>query len=265
MLRARLGYCTTLSSTLPLFAAVCIVVGCEEPIDFNSAYKVTSADAPRAHNIASSADASEIPSFPSDPSAFVSEITNPHLSFERGKIFQYEGETEDGIETIIVEVTSRNKRILGIATTVVHDQAFLDGDLIEDTFDWFAQDRDGNVWYFGEDSKEIEDGIVVSTEGSWEAGVNGARPGLIMLANPQNGMKYQQEFAEDVAEDMAQVVNIDKTIEIGLGTFEGCLETMEFTPLEPGHREHKYYYPGTGLILEVSPRGGQLELVSVTN
>ena len=238
------------------------MLGCEDPIELDSAYQITSADATRALNIASSA--SNIPSFPSDPSAFVAEITNPYLSFERGKRFQYEGETADGLETIIVEVTNDNKMILGIATTVVHDQVFLDGDLIEDTFDWYAQDGNGNVWYFGEDSKEIEDGIVVSTEGSWEAGVNGARPGLIMLANPQNGIKYQQEFAEDVAEDMAKVLNINKTIEIGLGIFEGCLETMEFTPLEPGHREHKYYFPGTGLMLEESPRGGRIELISVT-
>ena len=155
--------------------------------------------------------------------------------------------------------------ILGIAATVVHDQVFLEGDLIEDTYDWYAQDRDGNVWYFGEDSREIEDGSVVSTEGSWEAGVNGASPGIIMLANPQSGMKYQQEFAEDVAEDMALVLNINKTIEIASGIYRGCLQTMEFTPLEPGHREHKYYYPQKGLILEASPRGGRLELVLVTN
>jgi hypothetical protein len=206
-----------------------------------------------------------IPEFPSNPSEFVAEITNPYLAFQIGKKFYYEGETTEGVETIVVEVTWEKRTILGVSTTVVHDQAFLDGELVEDTFDWFAQDSGGNVWYFGEDSKEIEDGEVVSTEGSWEAGVDGAVPGLIMPASPENGMKYQQEFAEDVAEDMAIVINTSKTVEIESGVYEECLETLEFTPLEPGHREHKYYSPGVGLILELSPSGGRqsVELVSV--
>jgi hypothetical protein len=206
-----------------------------------------------------------IPEFPASPAEFVTEITNPYLAFQIGKKFYYEGETDEGFETIVVEVTAEKKIILGISTTVVHDQAFLDGELVEDTFDWLAQDSDGNVWYFGEDSKEIEDGEVVSSEGSWEAGVDGALPGLLMPASPENGMKYQQEFAEDIAEDMAIVINTSKTVEIESGTYEGCLETLEFTPLEPGQREHKYYSPGLGLILELSPRGGRqsIELVSV--
>jgi hypothetical protein len=209
--------------------------------------------------------ARNLPDFPPDPNDFVAEIDNPYLAFERGKVFRYEGETEDGLETIVVEVTNDTKAILGVNTTVVHDQAYLDGELIEDTIDWYAQDKDGNVWYFGEDSKEIEDGVVVSTEGSWEAGVDGAMPGILMLAHPKIGTKYQQEFAEGVAEDMAMVLSLSKSVEVPYGSFEGCLKTQEWTALAPGAREFKFYAPGVGLVLEVQRRGGgvRVELTAI--
>ena len=209
------------------------------------------------------AEKSTLPSFPM-PEDFVSEITNPYLGFADGRIFTYEGETDEGLETIVVEVTRKHKTILGVRTTVVHEQAFLDGELIEDTFDWFAQDKDGNVWYFGEDSKEIEDGEVVSTEGSWEAGVDGAQPGIIMLAQPEVGLSYRQEFYEGVAEDMAKILSLDETVSIGLGNFTGNLETLEWTPLEPGARENKFYQPGIGLIL-IEDHKARTELVSIEN
>jgi hypothetical protein len=198
-----------------------------------------------------------VPEFPADPSDFVAQITNPYMPFTPGKVFNYRAETEDGIETTVVEVTHDTKVIMGVTTTVVRDRVYLDGSLIEDTFDWFAQDEDGNVWYFGEDSKEIEDGVVVSTEGSWEAGVTGAKPGIVMLAQPKIGMQYAQEEAEGVAEDHATVLSLKKVVLVPAGTFENCLQTMDWTPLEPGVREFKYYAPGVGLVLEVHPAGGQ--------
>jgi len=198
------------------------------------------------------------PTFPSDPSAFKPGIENPYIAFDRGKVFHYASETADGLETNVVEVTNDTKTILGVATTVVHDQVFLDGELTEDTFDWYAEDTDGNVWYFGEDSKEIDHGVVVSTEGSWEAGVNGALPGIIMLANPVVGTKYQQEFSEGVAEDMAQVLSLKKTAQVPYGTFDDCLMTNEWSQLEHGVREFKFYAPGVGLVLELQPKGGQI-------
>lgn len=205
-----------------------------------------------------------IPEYPGS-SNFVTDITNPYLAFEVGKVFHYEGETEDGTETIEVTVTADTKVILGVTTTVVHDEEFLDGELTEKTDDWFAQDTAGNVWYFGEYSEEYEDGILVGTEGSWEAGVDGAMPGILMLANPRMGVKYQQEFAEDVAEDMAMVINLNKTVDIDYGTFEGCLVTMEWTPLEPGGREHKFYKENVGLLMEQQLSGGRItiELISI--
>jgi hypothetical protein len=209
----------------------------------------------------------DVPVFPSDPSGFVAQIDNPYLAFAPRRVFHYQSVTADGLETSVVEVTNRNKRILGIAATVVHDQVYLDGALVEDTFDWYAQDQQGNVWYLGEDSKQIENGVVVGTEGSWEAGVNGATAGIIMLAQPKVGTQYRQEFAAGVAEDMAKVLDLSTTVQVNFGSFTGCLKTEEWTPLEPGVRESKYYKPGVGLVLELQPKGGGVrnELTAIEN
>jgi hypothetical protein len=164
-----------------------------------------------------------------------------------------------------VRVTRDTKSILGVRTTVIHDQVFLDGELTEDTFDWEAQDAAGNVWYFGEDAKELENGVVVSTEGSWEAGVAGALPGVIMLAHPEPGRTYDQERAPDVAEDRAKVLGVKASVIVPYGHFTGCVHTQEYTLLVPGDREHKFYCPGVGLVEEVTPKGGNVknELVAI--
>src|SRR4030095_16811931 len=150
------------------------------------------------------------PSLQIDPNNFVSEVTNPYFPLKPGTTFIYEGES-DGVPTReVVQVTRDTKEILDVLTTVVHVRTYEDGVLIEDTFDWYAQDEDGNVWYFGEDTKELDaGGNVISTEGSWEAGVNGAEPGIIMEADPKKGDRYQQELAPGVAEDMAQVIGFE--------------------------------------------------------
>lgn len=210
---------------------------------------------------------SQLPTFPSDPSGFVAGIDNPYLAFAPRRVFHYQSQTAEGVETNTVEVTNRTKLILGITATVVHDQAYLDGALVEDTFDWYAQDTQGNVWYLGEDSRQVQNGVVVGTEGSWEAGVNGASAGLIMLAQPKVGTQYQQEFAAGVAEDMARVMSLSATADVAYGAFTGCLKTEEWTPLEPGAREAKFYCPGVGLVLELEARGGGVrnELTSIEN
>jgi hypothetical protein len=204
---------------------------------------------------------------PFDAAAFVTGIDNPYLPLLPGTAFHYRSETPDGVETNDVLVTRDSKQILGVAVTVVHDQVFLDGELVEDTFDWFAQDAEGNVWYFGEDSKEIEDGQVVSTEGSWEAGVGENEPGIIMLAHPKVGLAYHQELAPDVAEDMARVLSLKASPSVPYGSFDNCLGTMEYSLIEHGDREHKSYCPGVGLVLEDQPKGGHIrnELVSVSH
>jgi hypothetical protein len=205
-----------------------------------------------------------------NPANFVSEVTNPFFPLKPGTTFYYEGTTEGVPNNNITAVTHETKQILGVTCTVVHDQAFEEGVLVEDTFDWYAQDKDGNVWYFGEDSKELdEDGNVISTEGSWEAGVDGAQPGIIMKAHPKVGDRYQQELAPGVAEDMAQVIRLqDEEVCVRYGCFEDdeVLLTKEWTPLERGVVEEKYYAEDVGFILGVMVKGGdeRTELVSIT-
>jgi hypothetical protein len=209
----------------------------------------------------------QVVSPPFDPAGFVASITNPYLPQMPGTVHRYRSETRDGIEINTVRVTRQHKLILGVNTTVVHDQVFLNGELTEDTFDWEAQDAAGNVWYFGEDSKELENGQVVSTEGSWQAGANGAHAGIIMLAHPETGRTYVQEDAPDVAEDRAKALSLKAKVSVPYGSFEGCLETMEWTLIEHGDREHKFYCPGVGLVEEAHPQGGRItnELVSITH
>jgi len=201
-----------------------------------------------------------------DPDNFVSQVDNPYFPLEPGTTLIYRGETEGVPTRNETYVTYDTKVILGVTCTVVHDQAFEEGVLVEDTFDWYAQDVDGNVWYFGEDTKELDgNGNVISTEGSWEAGVNGAEPGIIMLADPQKGDRYQQEFAPGVAEDMAQVIGFEDSLCVRYGCFDDVLVTKEWSPLEKGVVEHKYYAKGVGFIFGVMVKGGeeQTELVRV--
>ena len=206
------------------------------------------------------------PSVQIDPNNFVDVVDNPYFPLEPGTTYTYRGETEGVPTRDVMIVTSDTKVILGVTTIVVHDQAYEDGVLVEDTFDWYAQDVDGNVWYFGEDTKELdENGNVISTEGTWQAGVDGAEPGIIMKANPKKGDKYQQEFAADVAEDMAQVIGFEDSFCVSYGCFEDVLVTKEWTPLERGVVENKYYAPGVGFIFGEMVKGGdeQTELVRV--
>jgi hypothetical protein len=201
-----------------------------------------------------------------DPGDFVSRIDNPYFPLIPGTTYYYKGTTEGHPSSDVFAVTHETKQILGVTTTVIHDQGYVDGILAEDTLDWFAQDEDGNVWYFGEDTKELDaQGNVISTEGSWQAGVDGALPGIVMEAQPRVGDTYQQEFATGVAEDMATVLSLRAKVKVPFGTFSQCLKTSEFTPLEPGSLEYKFYAPGIGFISSVASKGGRerFDLVDV--
>ena len=202
-----------------------------------------------------------------DPENFAGdEIDNPYFPLKPGTRFIHRGESEGAPTRDVMIVTRQTKEILGVTTTVIHHLNYEEGILIEDTFDWFAQDKDGNVWYFGEDTKELdEDGNVISTEGSWEAGVDGALAGIIMLADPQVGDTYSQEFAPDVAEDMAEVIGFEDNVCVRYGCFDNVLVTKEWTPLEPDIVEHKYYAQGVGFIFGIMVEGGeeQTELVRI--
>jgi hypothetical protein len=191
-------------------------------------------------------------------------VNNPLFPLPVGRTLTYEADTPDGQETIVIEVLADTKVILGVACVVVRDRAYLDGELIEDTLDWYAQDSDGNVWYMGEDTKEYEGGVVVSTEGSWEAGVDGATAGIIMWgAIPPAGTSYRQEFYEGEAEDVGTILATGETVDVPWGRFAGCLKTGDTSLLEPDVREEKYYAPGIGVVLEVDDEDVRTELVDV--
>ena len=165
-----------------------------------------------------------------------------------------------------MSVTHSTKRIMGVKCVVVKDRVFAQGKLGEKTFDYYAQDKNGNVWYFGEDSKEYKNGKV-STGGSWEAGKAGAKPGIIMQAHPKVGQTYRQEYSKGSAEDMAKVLKLNGSAKVPYESFDHVLVTKEWTPLEPGVAEHKYYAAGVGDIKEVTVKGPSetLELVGVNH
>lgn len=194
-----------------------------------------------------------------DPADFVAEIDNPYWPMQPGNRWVYTETDEDGEEMQVeVTVTSDKKEVLGISATVVHDVVTQDGEVIEDTFDWYAQDVDGNVWYLGEDTKEYQDGEV-STEGSWEAGVDGAQAGVVVPGKPEVGMAYRQEYYEGEAEDEGKILSLDEHVEVPYGTFDGCLQTEDTTPLEPDVLENKYYCEGVGPVLAIDLEGGGRE------
>jgi hypothetical protein len=192
-------------------------------------------------------------------------IDNQYFPLKPGTTFIYEGTSEGHNERDEVIVTHETKLIQGIPCVVVNDSVVQDGQLIEKTIDWYAQDKDGNVWYYGEDVKEYENGVLVSTEGSWEAGVNGAQAGIIMEAHPQVGDTYRQENAPNVAEDMAQVLRLTESVTVPYGSYTNVLVTKDWTPLEPDVVDNVYYAPGVGMIQSVAVQGPeeQIKLVSI--
>jgi hypothetical protein len=208
---------------------------------------------------------SDSPYNPDVPADLASAVTNEFFPLVPGTRWDYTGETDEGTETTIVEVLDETRVVNGVTARIVHDRVFLDGDPIEDTFDWYAQDGEGNVWYLGEDSKEIENGQVVSTEGSWEWGVDGALPGIVMWADPAAHVdeEYRQEYYAGVAEDFGKVVGTGRDVDVPYGSLTGCIETEDRNGLEPGSAERKFYCPGIGFALETSG-GVSVELVDVT-
>jgi hypothetical protein len=200
-----------------------------------------------------------------DPNDFVAKIDNPYWPMAPGSKWVYrETDAEGTTQRVEVTVTDRTKEILGIEATVVHDVVTEGGDVIEDTEDWYAQDKWGGLWYLGEDTTEYENGRAVSTKGSWEGGVDGAQPGLIVPPDPKVGMFYRQEYYAGQAEDRAKILSLDERAEVPFGSYERLLMTADTTPLEPDVLEHKLYARGVGpvLVISLSGGGGREELVS---
>ena len=158
-----------------------------------------------------------------------------------------------------MEVTAAIRVVNGVDSREVHDQVFVSGELTEDTYDWYAQDGTGAVWYLGEDSKELDHGTVTSTQGSWEWGKDGALPGIVMPADPasQVGIGYRQEYEKGVAEDWGRVMKLDQSVTVPFGSFTGCIVTDDWNALESG-LEHKTYCPNSGVVLERPPTKSEL-------
>jgi hypothetical protein len=200
-----------------------------------------------------------------NPPAFTTKIENKYFPLKPGTIFVYRGNSGGNPERDVMRVTHSTRKVMGVKCVVVDDRVWAHGKLTEKTFDWYAQDKKGNVWYFGENSKEYKNGKV-STGGSWEAGKHGAKPGIIMQAHPKVDQTYRQEYQKGVAEDMAKVLKLNGSAKVPFGSFDHhTLLTKEWSPLEPGVVEHKYYAAGVGDVKEVTVKGPSetLELVNV--
>jgi hypothetical protein len=190
-----------------------------------------------------------------DPNNFVGVIDNPYYPLPVGRTLVYSGVKDGQTQRDTVTVTNQTKVILGVTATVVSDIADHNGALLEKTSDWYAQDKQGNVWYLGEDTVQFLPHGKTDTSGSWEAGVNGAVPGIIMEANPQIPDSYRQELFAGQAEDTAWVVDRGGTVSVPYGKVRNVLTTLEATRLEPGAYDQKVYGVGIGIVLEQSLTG----------
>lgn len=202
-----------------------------------------------------------------DPADFTAEVTNPWFPLEPGTRWTYREIDEDGeIVEVVVTATSVTREIAnGVTARVVRDTVTLDGEIIEDTLDWYAQDGAGTVWYLGEDTAEFEDGEITTRAGSFEAGVDGAQAGVIMPASPTVGMTYRQEYYEGEAEDVGEILALGQRASVPAGQYDDLVQTADTTPLEPDVLEHKYYARNVGLVLTLDREtGGREELLSVT-
>jgi hypothetical protein len=198
---------------------------------------------------------------------FVSRIDNPYFPLKPGTAFRYRGLKEARAQIDEMVVTHRVKYVLGVRCTVVRDTVYQGGKALERTFDWYAQDKQRNVWYMGEDSLERKNGRFVRASDSWEGGVKGAKPGIIMRGDPRRGDVYRQEYyPPGGALDQAHVVGASATLRAPAGTFKRVLVTDEWSPVEP-QIERKYYVAGIGEIKERVTAGGneQFELIAVTH
>jgi hypothetical protein len=202
-----------------------------------------------------------------DPDGTVDVIDNPYLPLRPGMRWVYEGSEDGTAERDTVVVTDQRRTVMGVSAVVVHDVVTVRGEVTELTDDWYTQDSKGNVWYLGEDTAEYEHGQITSREGSWEAGVHGAQPGIAMPAHPKRGEAYREEYDRGNAEDLGEVLRTTGSAHIDLGTYKPVLVIREWTPLEPNVVETKTYAPGVGQIVETITRGGRgrMELIEFTS
>jgi hypothetical protein len=204
-----------------------------------------------------------------DPAKFGRRIDNRYLPFQPGTRTVAKGVAENGRtpQRDAQVVTDRKRKVDGVRCVVVRDTVSSRGKPVERTFDWYTQDKHGNVWYFGENSKDYQHGHWVQSDGSWEAGVHGAQPGVMMMAHPKRGIAYRQEYYRGHSEDQAQVLGHRRRVNVPYGTFHHTLGTRERSRLEPGVAEKKWYARGVGEIKSKDVKGSKegFRLVKVTH
>jgi hypothetical protein len=195
-----------------------------------------------------------------DPKDFTTRIDNPYWPMGPGTRWTYREIDEEGAELkVVVTVSDQTKKIAnGITARVVRDTVTQDGELIEDTFDWYAQDKEGNIWYLGENTSEFENGKLITKGGSFESGVDGALPGIIMPADPEDGMKYRQEYYKGDAEDNGEVLSTNEMAQVPAGHFDNALLTKDTITIEPNVLEYKLYARGVGPVLTLGVSGGPI-------
>jgi len=183
-------------------------------------------------------------------------VDNRWFPLVPGMTWEYRGVKDGQPSREIMVATSQTKTIQGVPCTVVSDKLYLSGALEERTLDYYAQDKDGNVWYFGEDTAELKpDGSVKSTEGTWLSGRDGAEAGIFMPADPQVGQSFRQEYYKGQAEDHFRILSLSEQVKTPGSTSDQAMLTMEWTPLEPNVVDHKYYVQGIGTVLEQTAKG----------
>ncbi|MFG2131869.1 hypothetical protein ACGFNV_29200 [Streptomyces sp. NPDC048751] len=194
------------------------------------------------------------------PRSFSATVDNPWFPLPPGRTLVYSGIKDGAKSTEYLTATRETEKITGIPCRVVEDRLYTGRTLHEATRDYYAQDAAGNVWYFGEDTAELDaHGNMLSTEGTWRAGRDGARPGIFLPAHPAPGAAGQQEYYPGQAEDRFQVLDLTSRVSVPYKTFTGALRTKEWTPLEPGVVDNKYYVKGIGTVKEVTVKGGPFE------
>jgi hypothetical protein len=254
------------SRSVPILAVVAltVLVACSDaagPVSSTVASSTVSVSVQATGDLPQGSDPVDL-----DPADFTTEIDNPYFPVTPGTRLTYHETGEEGEMEVVVIVTNTTKEIAnGVTARVVRDTVTLDGEIVEDTFDWYAQDSEGNVWYLGEDTAEFEDGEISSTSGSFEAGVDGALPGIVMPANPAPGMKYRQEYYQGEAEDNGEVLSVNEMADVPFGHYDDLVLTKDTIALEPDVLSYKLYAKGIGIILtlDVSGGNGREELVNI--
>lgn len=193
-----------------------------------------------------------------DPKTFTTRIDNPYWPMDPGTRWTYRETDQEGARLeVVVTVSDQTERIAnGVTARIVRDTVTEDGEIVEDTFDWYAQDKGGNIWYLGENTAEFEKGKLVTKEGSFEAGVDGALPGIIMPSDPKDGMQYRQEYYKGKAEDNGEVLSTDEMAQSPFGHFDNALLTKDTISIEPNVLEYKLYAKGIGPVLTLGVSGG---------